>query len=53
MVELLILDFDGVDEADSLKVNKELGLDPKTGAGDWPAALITPLRAYRTPATAT
>ena len=41
MVELLILDFDGVDEADSLKVNEELGLDPKTGAGDWPAGLIT------------
>ena len=41
-LELLILDFDGVDEADYLKVNREeLGLDPSTGAGDWPAGLIT------------
>ncbi len=41
MAELLILDFDGVVEADYLEVNRELGLDPKTGAGDWPAGLIT------------
>ena len=41
MAELLILDFDGVDEADYLKVNRELGLDAGTGAGDWPAGLIT------------
>lgn len=41
MAELLILDFDGVDEADYLNVNKELGLDASTGAGDWPAGLIT------------
>jgi hypothetical protein len=40
MAELLILDFHGADEADYLKVNEELGLDPKTGAGDWPAGLI-------------
>ena len=40
MAEPLTLDFDGVDEADYLKVNKELGLDPKTGGGDWPAGLI-------------
>jgi hypothetical protein len=43
MAELLILDFDGVDEAAYLKVNGELGLDPNTGAGDWPAGLITHL----------
>jgi len=43
MAELLILDFDGVDEAAYLKVNGELGLDPNTGAGDWPSGLITHL----------
>ena len=41
MAELLILDFEGVDEADYLNENKELGLDPETGAGDWPAGLIS------------
>ena len=41
MAELLMLDFDGVDEADYLNVNRALGLDPSTGAGDWPAGLIT------------
>jgi hypothetical protein len=41
MPDLLILDFTGLDEGDYLAVNKELGLDPKTGAGDWPAGLIT------------
>jgi hypothetical protein len=41
MAELLILDFEGLDEADYVKVNSELGLDPGTGAGDWPAGLIT------------
>lgn len=41
MTELLMLEFDGVDEADYAKVNAELGLDPHTGAGDWPPGLIT------------
>jgi hypothetical protein len=41
MPELLILDLEGVDETDYRKVNGELGLDPGTGAGDWPAGLIT------------
>jgi len=41
MAELLVLEFDGVDEAAYAKVNAELGLDPHTGAGDWPAGLIT------------
>ena len=41
MAEMLILDFEGVDEADYLKVNKALGLDPETGAGDWPAGLVS------------
>jgi hypothetical protein len=33
MAELLVLEFDGVDETDYAKVNAQLGLDPKTGAG--------------------
>jgi hypothetical protein len=41
MTELLILDFEGVDEADYARVNSELGLDPVSGAGDWPAGLIS------------
>jgi hypothetical protein len=43
MAELLVLEFDGVDEADYAKVNAQLGLDPQTGAGEWPAGLITHL----------
>ena len=43
MAELLILEFDGVDETDYATVNAQLGLDPQTGAGDWPAGLITHL----------
>ena len=41
MAELLILEVDGVDETDYAKVNAQLGLDPDTGSGDWPAGLIT------------
>lgn len=43
MAELLILQFDGVNQADYLSVNTQLGLDPDTGKGDWPAGLITHL----------
>jgi hypothetical protein len=43
MAQLLILEFDGVDESDYGNVNTQLGLDPETGAGDWPAGLITHL----------
>lgn len=43
MAELLILEFDGVDETDYANVNAQLGLDPTTGAGEWPAGLITHL----------
>jgi hypothetical protein len=43
MAELLILEFDGLDEKDYLAVNAQLGLDPATGSGDWPAGLITHL----------
>ena len=41
MAELLILDFEGLEEADYVKVNGELGIDPETGEGDWPAGLVT------------
>ena len=41
MAELLILDLEGVDEPHYREVNKLLGLDPDTGAGDWPDGLIT------------
>jgi hypothetical protein len=43
MAELLILEFDGVDESDYASVNAQLGLDPETGAGEWPTGLITHL----------
>ena len=43
MAELLVLEFDGVDETDYATVNAQLGLDPKTGAGEWPVGLITHL----------
>lgn len=43
MAELLVLEFDGVDQTDYANVNAQLGLDPETGAGDWPAGLITHL----------
>jgi hypothetical protein len=43
MAELLVLEFDGVDESDYAKVNAQLGIDPETGAGDWPAGLVTHL----------
>lgn len=41
MAEMLILDLAGVDEAAYARVNVELGVDAKTGAGDWPAGLVT------------
>ena len=43
MAELLILEFDGVSESEYRNVNAELGIDPETGKGDWPAGLITHL----------
>jgi hypothetical protein len=43
MAELLILEFEGVTEADYRSVNAQLGLDPDTGKGDWPAGLVTHL----------
>ncbi|HEX3297994.1 MAG TPA: hypothetical protein VHR85_14335 [Nocardioides sp.] len=41
MADMLILDLDGVGEADYAKVNAELGIDVDTGAGDWPAGLVS------------
>ena len=43
MPELLVLQFDGLDETHYANVNAQLGLDPNTGAGQWPAGLITHL----------
>jgi hypothetical protein len=41
MAELLVLEFDNVDEATYTRVNAELGLDPHTGAGAWPEGLVS------------
>jgi hypothetical protein len=41
MAELLTLEFDGLDETDYAAVNAQLGLEPNSAAGDWPAGLIT------------
>lgn len=41
MAELLILEFEGVGEADYDKVNQILGIDTVTGEGDWPAGLVS------------
>lgn len=45
MPELLILEFDGIDETQYDKVNAHLGVDPRGGAGDFPPGLITHLAA--------
>jgi hypothetical protein len=44
---MLILEFEGVSEADYRSVNTQLGLDPDTGKGDWPAGLITHVAGLR------
>ncbi len=41
MAEILILEFDGVDESHYRKVSGELGVDPATGTGDWPALMVS------------
>jgi hypothetical protein len=41
MAELLILEFEGVSEADLCRVSALLGIDVDTGKGDWPAGQIT------------
>lgn len=40
MAEALILEFSGVTEAQYDAVNADLGVDSRTGAGDWPAGLL-------------
>src|SRR4051794_26122263 len=39
MAEAVILEFEGIGRTEYEAVNKELGLDPETGAGDWPEGL--------------
>ena len=45
MSEALILEFDGVTADQYGAVNKILGVDATTGAGDWPAPLTSHLAA--------
>jgi hypothetical protein len=40
MAEAIILEFKGAGKDDYDKVNKILGIDMATGAGDWPAPLL-------------
>jgi hypothetical protein len=39
MSDALVLEFTGVSAAQYREVNAILGLDPETGAGDWPDGL--------------
>jgi hypothetical protein len=41
MAELLVLEFRDTDPALYAAVNEKLGLDPATGAGDWPDGLVS------------
>ena len=41
MAAAIILEFENVGKDMYDAVNKELGLDPATGAGDWPPGLLT------------
>ena len=40
MAEALLLSFEGVGQGEYEAVNRELGIDMKTGKGDWPAGLL-------------
>jgi hypothetical protein len=40
MAEALILEFDGVGVEEYERVNGELGIDMRSGEGDWPAGLL-------------
>jgi hypothetical protein len=40
MAEALLLEFDGVGADQYDEVNALLGIDPKTGEGDWPDGLL-------------
>lgn len=41
MPEVLILEFAGVGESEYNAVNEQLGIDMKTGEGDWPTGLLS------------
>ena len=41
MAAALILEFEGVTEKEYRAVNDALGIDPTTGAGDWPDGLVS------------
>jgi len=41
MPEVLILEFTGVSETEYAAVNQQLNIDMHTGAGDWPAGLLS------------
>jgi len=40
MAEGLVLEFDGFGRAEYEAVNSRLGIDMKTGQGDWPAGML-------------
>ncbi|HUY66586.1 MAG TPA: hypothetical protein VMV06_07195 [Acidimicrobiales bacterium] len=40
MAAELILEFEGVTTKEYHAVNKELGIDPESGEGDWPDGLV-------------
>ncbi len=40
MAEQLILEFDGVGQPEYEAVNRQLGIDHRSGAGDWPSGLL-------------
>ncbi len=37
----VVLEFQGVDASQYEAVNKKLGIDMKTGKGDWPAGMLS------------
>jgi len=41
MAAALILEFEGITQKEYEAVNRELGIDPETGEGDWPDGLIS------------
>ena len=41
MAAAVILEFEGITEKEYNAVNAALGIDPTTGAGDWPDGLVT------------
>lgn len=41
MAELLILEFEGLDEDAYAAVNADLGIDMHTGEGAWPAGIVS------------